>query len=131
LDKKPHRKFDKAPLFCGSFHSQGAYLYPELPRSWQVLWNGRRTTPATQLVAFNFIGSFWLTLVGLLDFPELGWIEKANRDAMVAYFIMWGLFTLCMFFGTLKKNQALQFIFGSLRLSCSSCCRSGISPGLR
>ncbi len=27
---------------------------------------------------------------------------------------MWGLFTLFMFFGTLKLNRALQFIFASL-----------------
>jgi succinate-acetate transporter protein len=47
-------------------------------------------------------------------FSELGWIKKANSDAMVAYFIMWGLFTLCMFIGTLKRTQALQLIFGSL-----------------
>jgi succinate-acetate transporter protein len=27
---------------------------------------------------------------------------------------MWGLFTFAMFFGTLKKNRALQFVFMSL-----------------
>jgi hypothetical protein len=27
---------------------------------------------------------------------------------------MWGLFTFAMFFGTLKKNRALQFVFASL-----------------
>ena len=29
---------------------------------------------------------------------------------------MWGLFTFGMFFGTLKKNRALQFVFGSLTI---------------
>jgi succinate-acetate transporter protein len=29
---------------------------------------------------------------------------------------MWGLFTLMMFFGTLKKNRALQAIFMSLAI---------------
>jgi len=29
---------------------------------------------------------------------------------------MWGLFTFLMFFGTLKLNKALQFVFGSLTL---------------
>jgi hypothetical protein len=33
---------------------------------------------------------------------------------MAWYFFMWGLFTFCMFLGTLKKNTGLQFIFGSL-----------------
>jgi succinate-acetate transporter protein len=27
---------------------------------------------------------------------------------------MWGLFTFAMFFGTLKTNRALQFVFASL-----------------
>jgi succinate-acetate transporter protein len=27
---------------------------------------------------------------------------------------MWGIFTFGMFFGTLKANRALQFVFGSL-----------------
>jgi succinate-acetate transporter protein len=35
---------------------------------------------------------------------------------MAAYFFMWGLFTLAMFFGTLKKNRALQFVFMSLAI---------------
>src|SRR4030067_319584 len=34
--------------------------------------------------------------------------------AYAAYFFMWGLFTLGMLLGTLKKNQALQFVFASL-----------------
>jgi succinate-acetate transporter protein len=35
---------------------------------------------------------------------------------MAAYFFMWGLFTFAMFFGTLKKNRALQFVFASLTI---------------
>ncbi len=37
-----------------------------------------------------------------------------TETAMAAYFFMWGLFTFAMFFGTLKANRALQFVFGSL-----------------
>jgi succinate-acetate transporter protein len=33
---------------------------------------------------------------------------------MAAYFFMWGMFTLLMFVGTLKKNNATKFVFGSL-----------------
>jgi len=29
---------------------------------------------------------------------------------------MWGLFTFIMFFGTMKKNRALQFVFMSLAI---------------
>ena len=35
---------------------------------------------------------------------------------MAAYLFMWGLFTAVMFFGTLKSNRALQFVFASLTL---------------
>jgi uncharacterized protein len=65
-------------------------------------------------IAFTSFGLFWLSLVALLVMPtkELG--AKNDNSAMVAYFIMWGIFTLCLFFGTLKLNRALQFIFASL-----------------
>jgi succinate-acetate transporter protein len=33
---------------------------------------------------------------------------------MAAYFFIWGTFTLLMFFGTINKNRAIQFVFGSL-----------------
>jgi succinate-acetate transporter protein len=35
---------------------------------------------------------------------------------LAAYFFIWGLFTFAMFFGTLKKNRALQFVFLSLAI---------------
>jgi uncharacterized protein len=65
-------------------------------------------------IAFTSFGLFWLSLVALLVMPtkELG--AKNDNSAMIAYFIMWGIFTLCLFFGTLKLNRALQFIFASL-----------------
>jgi succinate-acetate transporter protein len=39
-----------------------------------------------------------------------------SETSMAAYFFMWGLFTFAMFFGTLKKNRALQFVFASLAI---------------
>ena len=67
-------------------------------------------------VAFTSYGFFWLSLVGLLVMPTMGWGAAADKGGMVAYFIMWGLFTLFMFVGTLKLNRALQVVFGSLVL---------------
>jgi uncharacterized protein len=64
--------------------------------------------------AFVSYGSFWLTLVALIVLPKLGWIDKTSNTGMVCYLVMWGVFTLLMFFGTLKLNGALQFVFGSL-----------------
>jgi len=37
-----------------------------------------------------------------------------EKAATAAYFLMWGLFTLLMFIGTLKLNKAMQFVFLSL-----------------
>jgi uncharacterized protein len=66
--------------------------------------------------AFISYGFFWLTLVGLLVFPKLGWMTAPSGGAMIAYLIMWGIFTLLLFIGTLRLNRALQFIFASLAL---------------
>jgi uncharacterized protein len=66
--------------------------------------------------AFISYGFFWLTLVGLLVFPKLGWMTAPSGGAMIAYLIMWGIFTLLLFIGTLRLNRALQFIFASLTL---------------
>jgi succinate-acetate transporter protein len=68
------------------------------------------------LTAFTSFGFFWLSLVGLIVMPKLGWIAAPAGSAMVAYLVMWGIFTFCMFFGTLRLNRALQFVFASLTL---------------
>ncbi|WP_442587388.1 acetate uptake transporter [Pedobacter sp. AW31-3R] len=68
------------------------------------------------LTAFTSYGFFWLSLVALLVMPKLGWAEAASNSAMIAYLSMWGIFTLLLFFGTLKLSRALQFVFGSLTL---------------
>lgn len=76
-------------------------------------WKKNNTFGAT---AFTSYGLFWLTLVALLLMPKLGWWDKTDTAGMVAYFVMWGIFTLIMFIGTLKLNRALQFVFASLTL---------------
>jgi succinate-acetate transporter protein len=66
------------------------------------------------LTAFTSYGFFWLSLVGLIVMPKLGWAAKPTEGAMCAYLSIWGLFTFCLFFGTLRLNRALQFVFASL-----------------
>jgi uncharacterized protein len=68
------------------------------------------------MVAFSSYGLFWWSLVALLVLPSFAFtgIVAPGHSAMAAYFFMWGLFTFAMFFGTLNKNRALQFVFGSL-----------------
>ena len=68
-------------------------------------------------VAFTSYGLFWWSLVLLLVLPKLSFFSGFSgptHEAFAAYFFMWGLFTFAMFFGTLKKNRALQFVFASL-----------------
>jgi len=74
-------------------------------------------------VAFTSYGLFWWSLVMLLVFPKITFwqtisspLQQTSESAMAAYFFMWGLFTLAMFFGTLKTNRALQFVFISLAI---------------
>ena len=66
--------------------------------------------------AFTSYGFFWLTLVGLIVMPKLGRIPAASEEAMVAYLVIWGIFTGCLFFGTLRISKALQFVFASLTI---------------
>jgi succinate-acetate transporter protein len=68
------------------------------------------------LTAFTSYGFFWLSLVALLVMPKLGWMEPASNGSMIAYLSIWGFFTFCLFFGTLRLNRALQFVFGSLTI---------------
>jgi len=70
-------------------------------------------------VAFSSYGFFWWSLVFLILLPDLvsGLPNSfADSNAMAAYFFMWGLFTFVMFFGTLKANRAIQFVFMSLAI---------------
>lgn len=74
-------------------------------------------------VAFTSYGLFWWSLVALKVLPVVfpnapassGLVDPTSM-AMAAYFFMWGLFTFTMFFGTLKTNRALQFVFISLAI---------------
>ena len=66
--------------------------------------------------AFLSYGLFWLSLVGLIVLPKLGWATAADASAMAAYLLMWGLFTAVMFIGTFRLHVAAQVIFGSLTI---------------
>lgn len=66
------------------------------------------------LTAFTSYGFFWLTLVALIVLPKLGWIPAPSSSAMIAYLVMWGIFTGLLFIGTLRISKALQFVFATL-----------------
>lgn len=65
-------------------------------------------------VAFTGYGFFWIALVASWILPKLGCAEASNDVTMGYFLVLWGLFTLGMFVGTLRLNKALQFVFGSL-----------------
>jgi succinate-acetate transporter protein len=68
------------------------------------------------MVAFSSYGFFWWSLVALVLLPTMFPSFASDQSAKAAYFFMWGLFTFVMFFGTLKSNRALQFVFMSLAI---------------
>ena len=78
-----------------------------------MVWKKNNTFGTT---AFCSYGLFWLSLVFLWVAPKVGWADATESHAVAAYLLMWGLFTLVMFFGTLRLNCALQVVFASLAL---------------
>jgi succinate-acetate transporter protein len=68
------------------------------------------------MTAFISYGFFWMSLVALILMGKWGWITATSGSALVAYLVMWGIFTGLLFIGTLKINKALQLVFGSLTI---------------
>ena len=66
------------------------------------------------MTAFISYGFFWLSLVALIVMPKLGWVQAASNTGMIAYLMMWGIFTFLLFLGTFRINRALQVVFGTL-----------------
>ncbi|MCK4709553.1 MAG: acetate uptake transporter [Gammaproteobacteria bacterium] len=64
--------------------------------------------------AFTSYGFFWMSLVMLVVLPKMGLVEAPETSAMVAYLIMWGVFTAILFIATLRLSRALQVVFASL-----------------
>ncbi len=76
-------------------------------------WRKNNTFGTT---AFLSYGLFWLTLVGVIVMPKLGWGAAPTGAAMPAYLAIWGLFTAVMFIATLRLSRALQVVFGTLTI---------------
>lgn len=78
-------------------------------------WKKNNTFGAT---AFTAYGMFWITLVAILLIPQtsFGAAFAPDSTSMGIFLFMWGLFTLYMFFGTLKLNRMLQVVFFTLAL---------------
>lgn len=48
--------------------------------------------------------------------PKWGWIDATSAKGIIAYLILWGIFTFILFIGTFKLNRALQFVFATLTI---------------
>jgi len=67
-------------------------------------------------LAFTSYGLFWLTLVFIIISSVERPAVSPDNAAWAAYLFIWGLFTLMMFFGTLRTNRVLQIVFLSLAI---------------
>ena len=65
--------------------------------------------------AFTAYGFFWWSLIYIWNNPGEG-INEADPKSMGFYLLIWGIFTFCMFIGTLKHNRATQVVFLSLAI---------------
>ena len=65
------------------------------------------------LTAFVSYGAFWIGLALTFVFQWAGFIE-ADSAGLAWTMIMWGIFTFCMMFGTLKMTFMHFFVFASL-----------------
>ncbi len=66
--------------------------------------------------AFTSYGLFWWSLVIILINPKGLASEAADGASMGFYMVLWCIFTLFMFIGTLKANHATQIVFGTLTI---------------
>ena len=62
--------------------------------------------------AFTAYGLFWWSFV-IIKIAPFG-VAPADAESLAWYLLLWGIFTLFMFIGTLKHNRATQVVFGSL-----------------
>ena len=63
--------------------------------------------------AFTAYGLFWWSLILIWICPFEG-IAASDGVSMGFYLLLWCVFTLFMFIGTLRHNRATQVVFGSL-----------------
>ena len=65
------------------------------------------------MTAFISYGFFWISLAFILSPAQLLGASSTGAS-LSAYCFMWGLFSLIMFFGTLRNSGVLVLVFGTL-----------------
>jgi succinate-acetate transporter protein len=71
-------------------------------------WKQGNTFGTTAFISY---GMFWLILVGIILFPQTGYMAAPTGEEMAAFLALWGVFTVFMFVGTLRTNRTMQATF--------------------
>lgn len=66
------------------------------------------------MIAFGAYGAFWLSLIFLMILPKMGLGEAPAPEAMGYYCSVWAIFSLGMFFATMKSNMASRILFAAV-----------------
>lgn len=110
-----------------NLHNAGFYLLGPMVLSMGIFYGGLAQIVAGIMefkkgnsfgtLAFTSYGLFWLSLVFINILPNTDlWSLASGSSEIGSYLLMWGIFTLLMFFGTLKVNRALQTVFLTLTI---------------
>ena len=110
-----------------NLHNAGFYLLGPMILSMGIFYGGLAQIIAGLMeykkgnsfgtLAFTSYGLFWLSLVFINLLPNTNlWTAPSGSSEIGSYLLMWGSFTLLMFFGTLKLNRALQVVFLTLTI---------------
>lgn len=68
------------------------------------------------MTAFISYGLFWEALLGIYMLPKLGLASPPDSISFGIFMLLWFLFTMVMFVGSLRLNGVLAFVLGSLAL---------------
>lgn len=67
-------------------------------------------------VAFGLYGIYWISDILILIFAQLGWGIAPDVNSITIFYLIWGLFTVGIFIGTLKLSRIIQFFFLTLAI---------------
>ncbi len=102
-------ELDDAIIAMGLFYGGIAQLI-----AGRMEFAARNTFGAT---AFTSYGLFWLSLVYIVVAGNVDSLTVGNDAGFMGWYLfLWGLFTVVMFLGTLRKNRALRVVFASLAI---------------
>jgi len=76
-------------------------------------WKKNNTFGMTAFISYGF---FWISLVFLILMPLWGWGPALQKEGLICFLGIWGLFSLGMFLITFRLSKAMQVVFGLLVL---------------